>query len=409
MPENIILGCLLVLPYASYLALLGLVAILIWSLIKYHQPIGRLLYRQGWLWLTLGFGLNVLISYSPGESALQCLNLIPLFVFYAALVVLLPSFKNPLQTLHHWALGLVLAAIPISLRAMVEFYLKAPTNVARWGDAPWLRWLYSSPDFGHRADSVFGHPNVLANYLVIVFGLGLGLSMYYLRKPQRSPRAVWVYGAVLLMVGGIFCSGSRNGLLVVGLQLILFFIILRPNRKVLFAGVGVLTGLTVSVLVWGIGGRSITSALATASLRFRVWELALDMIPQHPWLGTGLGTFKLLYDPSQFPVEGDFLPHIHNFWLMLAAEAGIPLAIAFTAVVGWVVGRGLYYLLKLPFQATHYALLASYVIAFSGTTGFALFDVAFYDARVNILGWMALAVIQAIPTLSAKPGTALPL
>ena len=389
------------LPYVSYLALLGLVGVLIWSLAKYHQPIGRLLYQQGWLWLTLGFGLNVLTSYSPGESALQCLNLIPFFVLYAAIVVLLPEFKSPFATLHQWALGLVLATIPISLRAMVEFYLKAPTNVARWADIAWLNWLYSRPDFGHRADSVFGHPNVLANYLVLVFGLGLGLTMFYLRKPQKSPAAAWVYSAVLLMVGGIFCSGSRNGLLVIGLQLILFVGLLRPSRKLLWAGLGLLGAVALGILVWGIGGRSLTDALATASLRLQVWQLALDMIPQHPWLGIGLGTFKQLYDPAQFPVEGDFLPHPHNLWLMLVTETGFPLAIGFTTVVGWVVGRGVYHLLRLSFKPWQYALLASYVIAFSGTTGFAFFDIAFYDARVNILGWLTLAVIQTIPKLSS--------
>ena len=391
------------LPYASYVALIGMVGVLIWALVKHPRPIGRLLVRQGWLWLTLGFVLNVLISYSPAESALQTLNFIPFFGLYGAISVLIPRFKNPFISLHIWSLGLVLATIPISLRAMVEFYLKAPVNLARWADVPWLQWLYSQPDFGHRADSVFGHPNVLANYLVIILGLGLGLGLYYLRRQSQTTLACGVYGAVLLMVGGIFCSGSRNGLLVVGLQLILFVLLLRPNRKLIFPGVALLGGMAASILVWGVGGRSLPEAVATASLRLQVWQLALEMIPQHPWLGTGLGTFKQLYDPTQFPVEGDFLPHAHNLWLTLATEAGIPLGIAFTAVVGWVIGRGVFNLFEGPFSLAQRALLGGYIIAFAGTTGFAFFDVAFYDARINVLGWLLLGSIQAIPSL-ALPG-----
>jgi len=402
-PENIILGCLLVLPYASYLALLGLGGLLLWSLSKYHQAIGQLLFRQGWLWLTFGFVLNVINSYSPGESALQSLNFVPFFVFYAAVSVLIPRFSDPLRVLYRWALGLVLAAIPISLRAGVEYYFKAPANVARWNDAPWMQWLYAQPDFGHRADSVFGHPNVLANYLVLVLGLGLGLSLYYLRQPRPTPVAPWVYGSVMLMVVGVFSSGSRNGLLVVGLQIILFTLLLRPSRRILLIGCGLLAALAVGGIVWGIGGRSLTEAFSTASMRLEIWQIAFDFIPQHPWFGTGLGTFKQLYDRSLYSIPEEALKHTHNLWIMLATEAGIPLGLAFTTVVGWVVGKGVYRFMTVPLMPLFQALLGGYIIAFGGTTGFAFFDVTVYDSRLNVLGWLCLAVIQTLPTLLGLP------
>ncbi|NJL48159.1 MAG: hypothetical protein HC929_12600, partial [Leptolyngbyaceae cyanobacterium SM2_5_2] len=156
--DHLILGSLLVLPYASYIGLAGLAVFLMAGLRRWGTTIWQLLYRQGWVLLTLGIGISVLTSQNRAESALQSLNFWPFFVFYGAVATAIGQFKAPLSVLHRWALGLLLATIPISLRAITEFYLKAPTSVARWVAHPWFGWLYLQPDYGFRADSVFGHP-----------------------------------------------------------------------------------------------------------------------------------------------------------------------------------------------------------------------------------------------------------
>ncbi|WP_196358091.1 O-antigen ligase family protein [Nodosilinea nodulosa] len=399
------LGSLVVLPYVVYGAIATLGSFLIVSIHHWHRQMWRLLYSQGWVWLALGLGIGVVLSEAPGESALQVLNFVPFFVFYAAIAVALPTFSRPLQTLHHWGLATLIATVPINLAAGVEFYLRSPSSISRWGGLPWLQWLYLKTDYGHRASAVFGHPNALANYMVIVFGLGLGLCAHYLSRPELRAKSPWVCGATALVLAGIFCSGSRSGLLIAGLQLLLFGGLMRPFRYIFWAGLGAIALLIVSALIWGVGGRSLPEAFTTAVLRLSVWQLALDMIPHHPWFGTGLGTFKLLYNPANFPVAGDFLPHAHNLWLMLAAETGVPVALGFTALVGWILGRNVYALASTPMSPATRALLGGYLAGFGGTTAFAIFDLAFYDGRINILGWLVLGSLQAITGLAPKFGT----
>jgi hypothetical protein len=398
MPENLILGSLLVLPYLSYLGLIGLAGFLVWSLFQRHQTIGRLLYRQGWLWLTLGMGVNVWLSYAPGETALQALNFVPFFGFYAAIAASLPGFKHPLQALHTWALGLVLATIPISLRALVEFYFNAPSSIARWSGSPWLEWLYSQPSYGHRADSVFGHPNFLANYLVICFGLGLGLCVYYLQQSRQSAKTLWLYGAMVLLLVGIFCSGSRNGLLIAGLQLLAFGWWMRRYRLVALAGIGAIVAMVTGTLAWGVGGRTLIQAFETITLRINVWRVAYAMLFDHPWIGNGLGTFKLQYIPFTVP-EYDYLHHPHNLPLMLAVELGLPLTLLFIGIVGVIVFNGVKAFSTLSRSVPERAIFIAYGLGFGGHMLFAMFDLSFYDARVNVLGWLMLAVIQCMPTL----------
>lgn len=403
--EQLILASLVTLPYVIYVAILTLASFLVVSLRRWHGEIGRLLYAQGWLWLALGLGIGVILSMAPGESALQVLNFVPFFVFYAAVAIAITKFKHPLKTIHRWSLALLVAAVPINLAAVAEFYLRAPDSLAQWANSPWLQWLYLQTNYGHRASAVFGHPNALANYMVIIFGLGLGLCAHYLSRPELRRRGLWIGAATALALVGIYCSGSRNGLLIAGLQLLLFGGVLRPYRYIFWAGLGAIALIAASSLVWGIGGRSLGEAFATVSLRFNVWQLALEMIPQHPWFGSGLGTFKQLYDPADFPVAGDFLPHAHNLWLMLAAEAGVPVALGFTAVVGGVVGRSTYALVRHPLPSYGPALMAGYLTGFGGTVAFALFDLAFYDARINILGWLMLGIIQGIGSWAVSPAS----
>lgn len=385
-------------PYASYVALLGLGIFLIWSLVKRPQAVGSLLYRQGWLWLTLGISLNVVLSYAPGETALQTLNFVPFFAFYGAIAVAIANFQQPIKTLQAWALGLVLASLPITLRSLVEFYFRAPSSVERWLSSPWLQWLYATPDYGHRADSVFGHPNVLANYLIMVLGLGLGLCAHYLQQPKKASLAPWVYGATAFILVGIFCSGSRNGLLIAGLQLLAFGWWMRRYRFIALAGSGAVLAMFLGVLVWGVGGRTLIQAFETVTLRMDVWRLAFAMIGNNPWIGSGLGTFKLQYEPFTIPIYERVL-HPHNLWLMLAAEMGIPLTLLFLAIVGIIIVRGVRVFSSLLKASPQRAMLMAYGLGFAGHLAFAMFDLSFYDSRVNVLGWLMLAVIQGIVAL----------
>ncbi|PSR13765.1 hypothetical protein C8255_24950 [filamentous cyanobacterium CCP3] len=404
--ERLVLASLVALPYIVYGAIAALGSFLIVSLRRWHRPIWRLLYTQGWVWLALGLSISVALSEAPGESALQALNFIPFFVFYAAVAIALPTFRHPLKTLHRWGITLLVATIPINLAAVVEVYLRSPGGLSRWGSSPWLQWLYLKTSYGSRASTVFGHPNAFANYMVIVFGLGLGLCAYYFSRRELRAKSLWICGATALVLVGIFCSGSRNGLLIAGLQLLLFGGLLRPYRYILWVGLGAIALMLVSALIWGVGGRTLPEAFATASLRFSVWGLALEMVPHHPWFGSGLGTFKLLYNPADFPVADDFLPHAHNLWLMLAVEAGLPVALGFTGLVGWIVGRSTYVVTCTPLPTDTLALLSGYLAGFGGTTAFAIFDLAFYDGRINILGWLLLGSLQAVtylaPVLAAK-------
>lgn len=61
------------------------------------------------------------------------------------------------------------------------------------------------------------------------------------------------------------------------------------------------------------------------------------MIQEHPWLGSGLGTFRLLYAqfrmPSEFGTAGGW---VHNDYLQLWQEAGLPMLLILLGITFWV-------------------------------------------------------------------------
>jgi O-antigen ligase len=219
-------------------------------------------------------------------------------------------------------------------------------------------------------------------------------------QPEPNPWATrLLYGGTCLTLVGIFCSGSRNGLVIAVSQLALFGLLVRVNRAVRLTVIFSLLALVGVAAVLGIGGRSLSLAEWADDPRVRVWQIALELIGDRPWLGWGLGSYKFLY-PS-FPHDPEYFEifHPHNFWLMLSAEAGIPAMLLVTALVGYLCYRAVRLLMTPQGTVTDRAILTGYLFAFWGCVAFSLFDVTLFDARLNILNWLLLSAIYVFPSL----------
>lgn len=57
--------------------------------------------------------------------------------------------------------------------------------------------------------------------------------------------------------------------------------------------------------------------------RLAHWEAALGMVRAHPLLGVGIGNYVPVYPAYAVPGWADPLGHAHNYYLHIAAEAGL--------------------------------------------------------------------------------------
>jgi len=405
------------LPYLSYFSWVGLGIPLIYLLKTFKRsPLDK--FTRNGLFLISGLMvLSGLFAFDRGEAFLQLTNYLPLFLLFAYLPYLLRGSER----LEQLAFGMVVAAIPLNFLALGDYLLRAsfvPRQIRR---IPIVQWIRGRPHEG-RALATFGHPNALAAYLVILFGLGLGLIVCHnlrqqsaIARPQPSKafaRPIWLYFGTFINLLGIFCSGSRNGLLVAVSQLILFGIFAGVSAKasakaswaILWGGLLGIGSIGAGIFWLGIGGRSQLWGNWTDQSRLVIWRIALDLMRERPLLGWGLGNYKFLY-PSRIVglnLQETYVGHPHNLWLMWGCEGGILLMLAFSFWVGYLCFRGVRALILQQLQPIDRAILLGYLAAFWGCIAFALFDVPIFDARLNIVGWVLLAGIYTLVSSTSE-------
>ena len=156
-------------------------------------------------------------------------------------------------------------------------------------------------------------------------------------------RVVTAFVMLLLCLLAMFMTGSRAGVVVSLLALIIAFTAYfrrdLPRRSGLvtaFAGAGAAALITLQLMGGAVNTRFDVKGLADEG-RFAAYRSTLRMIADHPWFGTGQGTFAYAfpaYRSPQVSVWGTW-DMAHNSVLQIASDMGVP--IAALVVAGWMV------------------------------------------------------------------------
>lgn len=422
---------LVVLPYGSYVGMLGLFVVLVSLLVRLRQPALDLLTRNGLLVVSGLMILSACFAEYRGEAFLQLANFLPYFLFFS----MLPYVMDSLARLERVAIALVIGAIPLNVISAGEYLLKSPRLPPSLQQIPLIEWIRAAPHKG-RAMVTFDHPNAMASYLVAVLGLGLGLTLARAgaradgetagagqggrggdpRSAEASQRPTLnrlIYLATFLNLVGIFCSGSRNAGILAVVQLLLFSLCVKFNRALL---IGSLAGIlaVVSSAAWlGIGGRTLIAQSWTNDPRSTIWSIALRMSQERPWWGWGLGNYKFLYKAYLSPDLQNLprfraISHPHNLWLLLSSEAGILVMTALTLLIGYICFKGVRLWRSQQLEVSDNAILLGYLLGFLGCVGFALFDITFFDARVNVVNWLLMTGIYVASFRLKRSGSKRP-
>jgi O-antigen ligase len=162
------------------------------------------------------------------------------------------------------------------------------------------------------------------------------------RLLTETPRPlVLTFSMFFLCLMAMFLTGSRAGVVLSLFALIVTFTLyfrrdLPPRSGILISlGGGVATALVLLQFMGGVvSNRFDVSGLADEG-RFSAYQSTLQMIADHPWFGTGLGTFVWAFPAYRSPeisMSGVW-DIAHNTPLELASDLGLPLAGAI--YLGW--------------------------------------------------------------------------
>lgn len=183
------------------------------------------------------------------------------------------------------------------------------------------KWLDVSNNSGitTRVFSVFGNPNILAEYLIMTTPISIAL---FWETKEMHKKFIFLLTSLLLM-GTLVLTFSRGGW--VGFAFgILVFVLLVEKRLLLLLiplGLGAMRFLPPTVVnrILSIGN----FADSSNNYRIKIWKITLDIIKDHKIAGVGFG-----YIPFKQTFESYIrtMPayHAHNTYLETMAEMGIP-------------------------------------------------------------------------------------
>ncbi len=247
-------------------------------------------------------------------------------------------------------------------------------------------------DIRGRVVSTFENPNVLGEYIILIFPLILAMMITDKRK-----NAKFTY----LVAAGLNCAclvftWSRGAWLGFLLSLIVFFAV---------SGKGFLTAAILSVPVLNIivyfamdtaiFERFTNLSDSSSSYRFNIWRGVLNML-EHVGLhgiGIGEGAFQTVY-PGYALAGIEAAPHSHNLFLQIVVETGIFSLIAFFIFLF------LYAQCSLGFCRTAYTKTNKIICLglFAGVFAFlvqGMTDYVWYNYRIFLLFWMVIGLALA--------------
>ena len=289
-----------------------------------------------------------------------------------------------------------------------------------WGTLPWVafgmalafarvnwfdRWgpivfQLGFPD--HRADSIFGHPNLFAGYLLLAIGAGLALA------PGRWRR----YGPPLVaMVVCLVMTEARSAWIGAGVMgaVVMAFWWQRSgaSRQLRVASLSLVAAvLAVPMMFHAVRARFLTlfqPHYESNEGHILVWEGALRMIAARPWLGWGPGTWSVVYPRFRDPREFEHLTHAHSIYLGVASEQGIVTLVFLLLFFGIVAAGGIRSGRVNPWTGRIASALGAAIMGYF-TMG--LFDYQLSEGRNAVLLFAIAGLILAARTQERRAASA---
>lgn len=200
----------------------------------------------------------------------------------------------------------------------IRFFPPGPGN----GPDPFI-WRGA---FGQRVFSTYGNPNFLADYLVLMLPI---LITQWLKTKQW--RLVLLMGMDLF---SLFATQTKGAWIALAITLsillgtFLFFFDREKLRtyRVQFLGTVATLMAAALIAVW----IKLQASFTSVNFRLFTWEATWEMIMTQPWIGTGIGSFWVIYPafrrPPIFHIEGKHnteTDHSEDEYLEVLFDEGI--------------------------------------------------------------------------------------
>jgi putative inorganic carbon (HCO3(-)) transporter len=317
------------------LALFALHLLFAWAIAPSNVALGLAV-------LALGFlaprGLRLPAAAWPA-ARLGLAYLLLLLAACAASPAPLASLRASSEIFSFATLGLTLLLVRDEgrLRALVDALLLVGAALALWGLG---QVLYGYGALDSRIRGPFSHYMTFSGFLLMLDMMLVARLMARRPDPAASGPTAWLdrpwvaWGAFAAVTTALVASLTRGAW--VALVGALVLVVSRWRPRLLWAAPALAAVFLVLAPV-PVVARALSIADLTDSSnydRLCMAEAGLRMIGERPLLGVGPEQVREIYPLYRHPTAPRLVvPHLHNAYLQLAAERGIPAVSAFVALL----------------------------------------------------------------------------
>lgn len=250
--------------------------------------------------------------------------------------------------------GITLVALGICIHGIRNFVF-----TTGGGHLLWKALTGSSSSW--RIFGTFVNPGFFAGFLVIALPIAFGLYLV-----ARRPAFALLAGmAVVLEALALMLTGTKFGIVAAVLSLVVMFplaVLSGSLRRARFKRVILVGVVLVPLLVLFSGpvffrlrqAESGGSQVHSTEFRLYTWQSTANMIRENPLVGIGPGSYATAY--PRYAIAGPTV-YAHQSYLQIAAENGVPAAIALLVGVLMLAMRTLVAVVKGPPEAQSRALV----------------------------------------------------
>lgn len=383
---------------SSLLTVLALFAAWLAAISFQGLDISKLLYAQ-FLLLSAALIAFYRLPVAPLKFPLNGLTIV--LALFWLWIVIAPNWSLSPDTSRQnaWVMGLLPAAFFICQLSAIEekhwtYFLYAITVT---GCLLALHAIYQVSFTEQRASSIFLNPNSFAALLNLITLAGIALLFInFLQGVSRKRLALIILG-IFIMAYAIGLTQSRGAVISLFLALTVLFFSSRASVPVKFS-LAVLALVALAILMSDLHASSgivdrlqaLNDPYSAGASRFYIWESSWEMIKATPWLGVGAGMFWLVYPQYRSPLDLSAGFYVHNDYLQVWIENGLPALILLCMLLITVL---VYYLRSIKIVTDHRRRIELAGI-FSGLLAISfhsLFTFNFYILSILVLGGIFLA------------------
>jgi len=288
------------------------------------------------IWILSFVGIKQ--SLSPTAIKLSCLWV--MFEGWLIFLYVANNLKNR-ETIYVVVSFILLTLFLQSIIGFGQKFISGHLGLGMFGEGEQsFRQMRAGGIIISRVGGTVGSPNKLALYVGLILPVSLALLFASISRHYKLLLLlpIFIMGSFLEVI--TFSRGGWLGL-GTGLSVTLYWCLARITKRkivplILVMSILMTFSITTVALIKPIRERLFGDDYGAAKSRIPMSLVATKVISHNPWLGVGLGNYTSVasrYDQSREAISYVFPWPVHNEFLLIAAELGLPALCLFIFII----------------------------------------------------------------------------